>query len=100
SVFEMERPWETQLVLKTILPPYLRRRVSGFAPNITAGPVMSAGEARHRIGHRRSQSSPSATSHDRPPILPQKSDVSTLTQNLGQHHRTETDGVHHLRRRA
>src|SRR5215831_1362001 len=32
----------------------LRGRVSGFAQNITAGPLMSAGEARHRIGHRRS----------------------------------------------
>src|SRR5262245_44516555 len=41
-----------------------------------------------------------ATSHDRPSILPQKSDVSTLTQKLDKHHRTETDGVHHLRRRA
>src|SRR5437870_5467238 len=33
-------------------------------------------------------------------ILPQKSDVSALTQKLDQHHRTETDGVDHLRRRA
>src|SRR5262249_12553365 len=79
-----------------------------------------AGEARHRMvtvdpataekaaqlafddpaNHIRSQSSPSATSRDRPSILPQKSDVSTLTQKLDQHHRTETDGVHNLRRCA
>src|SRR5215468_12500792 len=44
--------------------------------------------------------SPFAISHDRPSILSQKSDVSTLTQKLCQHHRTETDGVHHLRRHA
>src|SRR5438093_2865235 len=33
-------------------------------------------------------------------ILPPKSDVSALTQKLDQHHRTETDGVDHFRRRA
>jgi hypothetical protein len=83
--------------------------------NITAGPVMS-GEADVELVTvdlprlRRPTNSSSTirqTTSEVNRVLPQHRmiglryyPVSTLPQKLDQHHRTETDGVHHLSRRA